>query len=356
MKLEKLNVFNRYMFNVARGAKGFSQKELADKAGITQALISKLENGLTIDPTEETVASIAEALDFPVDFFYSDERPYGLPPFHYRKRQKVGKRVLAKIESDINLRRIHLSRLFKSYEHSATRDIPIIDLEQKQWTPKDAAQHMRGFWMLPRGPVDDLTSLIENSGGVVIKMDFGTHHLEALSFRLPGFPPLIFMNSNLDGALYRFVLAHELGHLIMHNQPETDECMEVEADEFAAEFLTPEKEIRPYLTKPSLGSLARVKPHWKVSIKALIVRCDRLKMITPSQYTGLNVNYSKAGYMKNGEPFPIPQEACSVLSEAIKFHINDLGYSVDDLAKILMLNPDQFLSTYSERPRLRLVK
>ena len=83
-------------------------------------------------------------------------------------------------------------------------------------------------------------------------------------------PPLIFMNAAMPGDRYRFTLAHELAHLVLHNQPETDEAMEEQADEFASEFLLPAKEIRPYLARPSLGGLARVKPYWKVSIKALL--------------------------------------------------------------------------------------
>ncbi|WP_373086556.1 ImmA/IrrE family metallo-endopeptidase [Sneathiella sp.] len=356
MKTVVEKIFNRDMFNVARGARGFSQSELASRSNVTQALISKLENGLTVDPTEETVSSIAKALDFPIHFFYSDEKPHGLPPFHYRKRQKVGKKTLAKIEADINLRRIHLRRLFRSFEHQGDgREIPIIDMANNGWTPKDAAQHMRGFWMVPRGPVENVTRLIEVAGGVVIKIDFGTRHLEALSFRLPGMPPLIFINENLDGALYRHVLAHELGHLIMHNYPETDDCMEAEADEFAAEFLTPANEIKPYISRPSLGRLARAKPYWKVSIKALIVRCDRLKLITPNQYTGLNINYSKAGYSR-GEPFSFPQEDSNALSTAIEFHLFNLGYSIDDMASLLMITEDQFEEIYKPKPRLRVVK
>lgn len=352
----ELKVFNRDMFNVARGARGLSQSALAKKSNVTQALISKLENGLTIDPTDETVSSLAKALEFPVHFFYSSEKPHGLPPFHYRKRQKVGKKALAKIEADINLRRIHLARLFKSYEpQNVSKEIPIIDMHNVGWKPKDAAQHMRGHWMVPRGPVENVTALIEAAGGVVIKTDFGTRHLEALSFRLPSMPPLIFINQNLNGSLYRHVLAHELGHLIMHNHPEADDCMEVEADEFAAEFLTPANEIRSYLSRPSLGKLARVKPHWKVSIKALIVRCERLKLVTPNQYTGLNINYSKAGYSK-GEPFPVPQENSSTLSDAVNFHLSNLSYSIEEIAKLLMVTEEQFQNMYKPKPRLRLVK
>lgn len=347
--------FNRAMLEVARAVRGFTQGELAKRAGVTQALISKLENGLTSDPSADTVAALSDALGFPETLLYSEERPHGLPPFHYRKRTRLGKKALSKIEADINIRRIHLDRLLRSYEMQPVRDFPVIDLDRHQWTPRDAAQHLRGHWLVPRGPVNNLTGLAEDAGAIIVHLDFGTSLLDALSFRLPGLPPLIFMNSVVPGDRYRFTLAHEIAHLVLHNHPESDDEMEAQADEFAAELLMPAREIKPYLVNPSLGKLARVKPYWMVSIKALIVQCSRLKLITPRQYTGLNVNYSKAGYSK-GEPFPIELEKPSVLSKAVRFHLNSLGYSVDEIADLLMMRPDEFLETYIERPRLRLVK
>jgi Zn-dependent peptidase ImmA (M78 family)/transcriptional regulator with XRE-family HTH domain len=347
--------FNRDMFQVARAARGLTQGELAQQAGVTQALISKLENGLTLDPTPDTVAALASALRFPTDFFYSSEKPHGLPPFHFRKRASLGSKALAKIEADINIRRIHLDRLLKSYEPATTKEFPIIDLEKNQWTPRDAAQHLRGHWMLPRGPVDNLTAVVERAGAIVIQIDFGTPRMDALSFRLPGMPPLIFMNSTVPGDRYRFSLAHEIAHLACHNHPESDEQMEEQADEFAAELLMPAKEVRSFVAYPSLAKLGRAKQYWKVSIKALIVQASRLKVITPSQYTGLNVNYSKAGYGKFGEPFPIPVEKPSTLSMAVAHHMRALQYSAEDVAKLLMLTAEEFVATYTERPRLRLV-
>jgi hypothetical protein len=87
----------------------------------------------------------------------------------------------------------------------------------------------------------------------------------------------------------------------------------------------------------------------------LIVQAHRLKLITPSQYTGLNVNYSKAGYSR-GEPFPIPLEKSSTLSHAIKHHLETLRYSVDEIATLLMISPTEFQSLYTELPRLRVIK
>lgn len=347
--------FNRAMLEVARAARGFTQGDLAKRAGVTQALISKIENGLTTDPLPETVSAIAQALSFPESILYSEERPHGLPPFHYRKRARLGKKALNKIEADINIRRIHLQRLLKSYDLPSEYDFPAIDLARHQWTPREAAQQLRGHWMIPRGPIENLTEYVERGGAIVVQLDFGTHLLDALSFRLPGMPPLIFMNSVVPGDRYRFTLAHEVAHLVLHNSPENEDAMEDQADEFAAELLMPAREIRSYLANPSLGKLARVKPYWKVSIKALIVQSSRLKLITPRQYTGLNVNYSKAGYNK-GEPFPIDIEKPSALSEAIRFHLDGLGYTINEISKLLMLRPDEFMETYAERPKLRVIK
>ena len=351
--------FNRAMLSLARAARGFTQSELAKSARVTQALLSKLESGLTVDPSPETVEAIATALRVPVAFLVSDEKPHGLPQFHYRKRAKLGRKALDSIEAQMNIRRIHAARLFKSYEPDAER-FPAIDLENNGWTAQQAAQHIRGLWMLPRGPVDNLTAVIEENGAVVIQIDFGTNLLDAMSFRIPGLPPLIFMNKDMPGERYRFTLAHELAHLLLHNQPETDENMELQADEFAGELLMPAKEIRPYLTSPSLGSLARVKPYWKVSIKALCVQCIKLKIITPNQFTGLMVNYSKARYGKFGEPFPIALELPSALGAAVSYHMRSLGYSAEEMAALLMMEANEFHDIYFSAdapppPRLRLV-
>lgn len=351
--------FNRAMLSLARAARGFTQSELAKAARVTQALISKLESGLTVDPSQETVEAIAKALRIPVAFFVSDEKPHGMPQFHYRKRAKLGRKALDSIEAQINIRRIHAARLFNSYESDAER-FPAIDLDNKGWTPQQAAQHIRGLWMLPRGPIDNLTAAVEDNGAVVIQIDFRTSLLDALSFRIPGLPPLIFMNKDMPGERYRFTLAHELAHLLLHNQPETDENMETQADEFAGELLMPAKEIRPYLTSPSLGSLARVKPYWKVSIKALCMQCIKLKMITPNQYTGLMVNYSKARYGRFGEPFPVLMETPSALGAAIAYHMGSLSYSADEMAALLMMETGEFRETYAApapitQPRLRIV-
>lgn len=234
--------FNRDMLHLARCARGFTQDETARAAGVTQALISRIENGMDV-PSEDVLAALSRAVRFPVSFFFQEGSASGLPQYHYRKRAKVGSRVLQKIEAHTNIRRMHIQKLAKSFQVGGGASVPVIDLDLTQQTPQQAAQQLRGFWMIPRGPIENVTTIVERAGAVVITLDFETPLLDALSFRMPGLPPLIFMNRNVPGDRYRFTLAHELAHLVLHNAPMNDDQMEDEADKFAAELLIPAMEF-----------------------------------------------------------------------------------------------------------------
>lgn len=336
--------FNGDMLELARGARELTQAEAARASGITQAMFSKIENRL-VEPSQEVVAAIAAALDYPVEFFYQNERAFAFPHFHHRKRSKLNARPLAKIHALINIQRQHITRLLKAHNNEPAKPIPEFDLKQRYRSPAEIARMMREYWMLPRGPIEDLTSTIEAAGGIVIQCEFGTTLLDAISFRAPGLPPLFFMNRDVPSDRYRFTLAHELGHMIMHSHPDDDEEMESAADQFAANFLMPASDVRPYLTDLSFGKLARVKGYWRVSIKALIRRCYDLKMMTTWQYKNLSIQYNKAGYMR-GEPNPLPAEKPGALSKLVAFHMRQLGFSAADLAKLLYLNEGEFRRLY----------
>src|ERR1700730_1023199 len=99
---------------------------------------------------------------------------------------------------------------------------------------------LRRSWGIPNGPVENLTTAIEAAGGVVLRRSFGTSKIDAMSKWAPGEPPLFFINSEIPADRCRYTLAHEIGHIVMHQVPTPD--MEGEADRFAEEFLMPEKD------------------------------------------------------------------------------------------------------------------
>src|SRR5690606_10379613 len=116
----------------------------------------------------------------------------------------------------------------------------------------------------------------------------GTRHMDATSIWFANSPPMIFYNSALATDRLRFTLAHELGHLVMHDVP--SETQEEEADLFASEFLMPENDIRPqFRRKLSLKVFASMKPYWKVSMAALVYKSHQLGELSDSQYRYYNI-------------------------------------------------------------------
>jgi transcriptional regulator with XRE-family HTH domain len=64
--------------------RGWSQEELADRAGLDQHDVSRVETGKSKNPQESTVLSLSEALDIPLGILYERTRypevSYQIPP------------------------------------------------------------------------------------------------------------------------------------------------------------------------------------------------------------------------------------------------------------------------------------
>lgn len=364
--------FNYNMLCLARDVRELTQADLARRARIAQGTLSKYETGLLLPP-DEAVSQLSEALHFPKSFFYQPETPYGFPPFHFRKRKKLSVKTLNRIISEMNICRMHIKRLLVSYERPDAGLIPEIDLDEYQGISnrkpsiEDIARHVRERWGVPRGPINNMVELIERNGGIVVPCAFGTDLIDAMSQRVDGMPVLFFINKTAAADRIRHTLAHELGHMILHTLSMTDdETMEDEADAFAGAFLVPADEFKPQLRIQSftLAHLANLKAYWKVSMSALAVRADRLKLITPHQKKMFWIEMGRWDYRRN-EPNEPAAEFPQTLARMIHFHQQTLGYSEGEMATLLHLNDADFRRLYSETvalrrgvepPRLRLVK
>ena len=60
---------NQDMIDIAKDIRGMTQKALAEASGVPERKLSRYLRGLE-EPAREDVALIAEALEFPVNFFY----------------------------------------------------------------------------------------------------------------------------------------------------------------------------------------------------------------------------------------------------------------------------------------------
>jgi len=345
---------NPRMITIARESRGLTQINLASRADIPQATLSKAENGFA-ELSTERLQAIADVLDYPVELFDWPDPVYGFgsSAFHHRKQQSLGQTTLKQVQANMNLLVGRLRRLSEGIDIAAPFRLPVLDIDEH--TPEEIARILRAAWMLPMGPVHNVVAAIEAAGGLVLRRDLGSPRFTAISIRPPGSRPTFILNRGLPPDRERFTLTHECGHLVMHEIPR-DEA-EREADRFAAEFLMPAAEIQPSLANVDLAKAADLKRYWKTSMSSLIRRARDLDVITERRYTSLMVQLSQRGYTKK-EPVDLPLEESTVVDAMVRIHTEQHGYSDARLAKVVSLKTREFNAEFTppRRGGLRVVR
>ena len=306
------------MLVLARESRGLTQQELADSLQIPQSRLSRIEDGFS-DLTDELCSGLERVLRYPIMFYAQDRLIEGARPTFYRKYSSLSKFVLRHAVARMNVVKIHLEKLLAASEPLDT-SFPVIDPHEIKGGPSGAAQLVRRLWRIPDGPIKNLTAWVEKAGCLVYEFDFKTRKIDGCG-DLIGDIPVIFLNESTSAVRARFTMAHEIAHLVMHRFP--SENAELEAHEFAAEFLMPGSDIRPMFLPLSLDRLARLKLHWRVSMQALLKRAEQLRVLSERNVRHYWMLMSKAGY-RTAEPYDdqIPRERPRLLHELVAMHLN----------------------------------
>lgn len=302
------------MLTLAREAKGFTQKDLADQIDCNQSRLSKIEAG-ELMPHENEVQSFVRVLGQSRDFFFQSGETMPASVSFYRKTQTMPLKMFRQCNAQMNIRRLEIEQKIGD-KKLGKRELP--KLSPSENGGADAvAQAVRKRWRIERGAVQDLTKLVEDTGCVVVDFSFPTTKLDGLCIRASQKPPIIFLNKDLPKSRRRLSLAHELGHLVMHTNPH--EKVEDEAWDFAGEFLMPAAEIGKQMSGLNLDKLGELKKKWGVSMQAILYRAKKLGEISESYNRFLWAQIGKYGYRTN-EPFEdlIPDEKPTELETRLK--------------------------------------
>ena len=343
--------FNPVMVTLARESRGWTQKQLADAIGQSQANICKYELGRVV-PNDRDLGLIAHALEYSFSLFSQPDPVYtlGSSIIFHRRRVKIPMGTQRRITAEVNLRHMQINRLLRSVDHEHT--FPSISPESEGDNPERVAKRVRELWHVGRGPIPDLTRIIEGAGGIVELVDFGSHLIDGAHLWVNGMPPVFFMNRTVPGDRLRFSLAHEVGHAIMHHSSALDD-VEEQANLFASEFLMPRAVIRADLKGINLQQAARLKKVWKVSMQALIMRAAQLREIGESTKRRLFSHLGARGYRMN-EPWPIPIEEPRKLSKLMSFHKKVLELSEEALLQDILFATD--LGPIPPGPKLKIAR
>ncbi|VGO19871.1 helix-turn-helix domain-containing protein [Pontiella sulfatireligans] len=267
MRLRKLN--------------NLTQQDVANAAGISRVAYRNLEKG-DANPRQGTLQALANALQASV-FDLLAPLPK-LKSLRYRaNKEKIseqeraqGNQVVVRtgnwlqdfneLESMLNNQRVGKLRTFR-----------------KGTKPETAAAKLRAE-LLPHDCdcLPDICELLENAGVKIFFLDFRMSECSGLSIGAADGGPAMAINTGNKMSIERqiFSIAHELGHLVLHqdsygrDSSKIPDDQEREADAFAAAFIMPvelfAKEWNENRGLHWIDAVLKTKRHFKVSYQSVI--------------------------------------------------------------------------------------
>lgn len=338
-------VFDGGRLSLARLSRGLKKKELAEMVGLTPASIGQFERGVS-HPSAPVVARLHWALKFPPEFFESGRRRFEVSPedAHFRRLRATTKlersRVLARAELLAEL----VAELEKYLKVPAV-DIPGIDVtEGSESIPEieKAAAEVRRRWGMGSGPIPKMVRLVESKGCIVTRLMQDSRNVDAFSTWMGKRPIIILNDDKGDVARSRLDAAHELGHLVMHQDAEPgSRVVEQQAYTFATAFLMPqESAVKELPRQVDWSRYASLKRRWGVSMKALVRWSKALGLLSEASYKRAMVQYSKNRW-QDGEPGQLEDSEQPVLiSNALEVLETRRGIGYEALARDLHIMPE----------------
>lgn len=343
---------------------------------------SQYENGVIENVPFEKILALSTELKFPYHYFIQKSNSsVRTGSTYFRSLMKTNKKYrtaqVVKME--------HLAEIYAFL--SEYLDFPALNIPD--WigsieSPTEAAYALRKFWNLGNKPIENIIRLVEQNGILVTTFATETDDIDAFSqfVELDGKSIyLIALSSNKESAArINFDIAHELGHIILHEWSEDEDAIsreafknkEKEANEFASAFLLPENEFAKEvsLDPQNLDYYIQLKRKWKVSIAAMLYRSCSLGIITQNQYQYMirvmqNKEWRKSEPLDNVIKAPKP----SLLSDAIDVllvnkvftpqelveELGNMGLAMDPSELEILLNLNQGTLAHQIIPKEKIV-
>jgi Zn-dependent peptidase ImmA (M78 family)/DNA-binding XRE family transcriptional regulator len=305
--------FNAKRLSIARKRRLLKQKRFAERAGVAAHTVSRCESGFTT-PSEETALAFAKALMFPVEFFYGpdlDEPSADLVSFRSQTSMTATTRDAALAAGAIGF--LLSDWVEERFDLPAT-EVPDLHL----FEPEEAARTLRQEWGLGERPVSNMVHLLESKGVRILSLAENSKKVNAFSVWRAE-KAYIFLNTMKSAENSRFDAAHELGHLVLHQDGKTTgRKAEDQANAFASAFLMPRADVLAVLPRVNfLDQMIKAKARWKVSVAALNYRLHKIGITSDWRYRDFCIQISQNRFNVR-EPNEIERERSVVWQKVMQ--------------------------------------
>ncbi len=268
-----------------REAKGLTQSEVADLAGISRVAYRNIENG-TSTPKVSTLQNIAAGVEVKLQDLFVPVRTLKKVRFRASKKMNSRDNILTEVArwlDDFN----DLEGLLNNRKDYLFRDLAkeLFSMKKGVDRAKYAAEEARKRLKLKeKETIRDIAGLLEKCGIKVYPLNLVSDGFFGLSVAEEDGGPAVIVNvwERISVERWIFSSAHELGHLLLHldtyniEESTEDDDQETEANVFASHFLMPEKAFKSEWNDTSglsfVDRVLKVKRIFQVSYKTVLYR------------------------------------------------------------------------------------
>jgi Zn-dependent peptidase ImmA (M78 family)/transcriptional regulator with XRE-family HTH domain len=336
---------------LARCTAGKTKSDLARDLGLSPASISQYEAGNTA-PRTAIVAQMALVLGVHPGYFErTPSRRQVSPASGSFFRSLRATRQWERDEADALSEHVYDVVYFvDSHVTLPSPDVPSLPVgpQASRGDVEQVAATLREHWdVAPGRPIANVVRLMESRGVFVCRPPGISDRVDAFSRWFDTRPLVVLSDAKRDKARSRFDAAHELGHLVMHHEPEfSDRVQERQAHAFAAAILMPAAEVLEDLPRlPPRGDeweqLKEAQRRWGVSIAALLYRAKELGSLSDAAFRRAMTRYNELRLgTHDGTALGAP-ETPRLLPEAVTALMSHNRWSYEDLAAELRFTPRQ---------------
>jgi len=289
---------------------------------------ARLAAGLTLDEVVERLAGVGVTITKAglskyelakstpgAAFLLKLGRTLGVPSSYFLREPELQIQWVA-FRKKSSLTRTHQEQIKAVVEDRAEGQFWLQTTLDAEWSPagqirvpaetladaENAAGLLRKSWKLDDLPIESITEVVEDRGGIVIGYEDESDHFDGLSGWINGSIPLAAVNTSVPDDRRRYNLAHELGHMVMVCDKADEKAQEQLAHRFAAAFIVPPQVARRELgtrrRQLALAELGPLKQKYGLSMQAWARRALDLNIIDDGHYRTLCTEFARRGWRK----------------------------------------------------------
>lgn len=287
--MEQVDVGRRIL--EARVTRGLSQTQLAQALGVDRTVLSRVEKGER-RVTALELLDLARELGRRVEWFLTPPEPAVV------QHRGTDPEELATVRAiDVELETLAADvRLLRDLGHLQLSERPrVFARPESSAEAEELGRSIRSLAGISDGPVHDLVGLGERLGLLAFSVDLGQNEADAASM-VQDRHGIALINSSFGVGRRRLALAHELAHVMVDDQYQTDFRVdaaaeasrhEAQMDRAARAVLLPEETLRAAWQQASRyelrGAVVRLGSEFRVGMSTLAKRLWELGLVDAAE-------------------------------------------------------------------------